>query len=1364
MTNPKKDPEKSAEESRSDRVKNLADALDAFIHQKIEPGKGNDLSHTDPEVRDLLELMLDKPPEEKETSPPQPPLLPSRIGEKLGDFQILREIGSGGMGVVYLAKQVSLDRNVALKVLPRHLSFSPQRLARFQREAIAAGRLSHPNVVPVFAVGEQDGVHFFAMEYIDGQSLSEIISEMKSLPLEDALDHLLRWGKGEEEGRASTPGTGLDRRAILASGLSGIAVAAGIGLRVAQALADAHEQGIIHRDIKPSNILLDHFGTPLVADFGLAKEEGAGDLSVTGDLLGTPYYMAPERITGPSSSIDARADIFSLGVTLYELLTLTRPFEAETAQEVMKLITHREPRPIRKIAGHVPRDLETIVMRALEKDPDRRYKKAIHLAADFQNFLELRPILARPIGTIERILRGIKRNPAPSLAAALFISLIVGGPIVFGIQERAARRAIEEEKEHVIEQRNRAENERDQKTRALERSLGLYLSAQSAALTSNHPSLSLLLAIEGARRAPGPISTGALYQSLLPNLGPGAETKTLVGHEGALFHGSFFPDGNVLTGSDDKTARMWDPETGQDLVVYRGHKAPVRGARISPDGTRVVTRSRDGTVRIFAASSGEEVAVLQHGQPVGALAISPDGRFITSGSRNGEVSIFTREGILVHSVVQGSGAVLDLAIDRNSKRFATASFDGKVRLYDLPTGKLIRGSMSHDQLVNSVFFSHDGERIVSGSRDRTAKVWSVPEGDLLLTLGTHLAEVSVCSMTPDDRIILTGSADGTARTWDSETGKPLQTLRHQDCVVSAEFDADGDRILTASWDGTAALWNTSTGEELARFRGHEDRIHSAKLSPEGTRVLTTSQDNTARLWNGKTTTSHPLILKTNSNLTSGSYVPNTSFFFTGYQDGGCVLWDLDSMSVIQSFRAHRLPVTAVDISSSGEHALSASLDRTVRIWDLASFDCLSVIRVGSPVSACSFDRAGDRIVTVSRNQGTIIIWDWRKKEKLVSLQERPASVWCANFSPDGRLLVTSDIGVAQLWDAITGEKIATLKAHRDWVKWAEFSHDGKKLITASRDGTACIWNVSLTPELQTRPLLTLKGHKLGLWSATLDPQGTQVVTTSEDRTSRLWDATTGEELAVLEGHGGHVLHATFRPDGAWFATISRDGSARFWPMNPLALAVSQKPRDLTRKERDRYGVWPSRNREDSRAAALARRKAEVLVDTLSRELVLVADVEERLSKNHEIDPRVRAAALELVSHRSDHPEHLNNESWAIIEDPGRNTEAYTIALRWAKAAREISPKNGIFINTIGVAQFRAGLLADAAETLSRSDEMNGDLPLDTAFLAMTFKKLDRNEEAAAAFSRLEKEMRNPLYAQDPRLKEVYREAAELLQE
>jgi serine/threonine protein kinase len=376
---------------------------------------------------------------------------PTRL-ERLGDYRIVREVGRGGMGVVYEAEQESLGRHVALKVLPSAALLNPTYRERFKREAKAAARLHHTNIVPVFGVGEHDGVPYYAMQFIRGEGLDKVLADVRRLrcqrgetgvvqPSERSAAHSLLTGQFAQlpaaepaEAVARSEASSATSR-LSAGGPQGeyYRGVARVGLQVAEALAYAHRQGILHRDVKPSNLLIDLQGTVWVTDFGLAKAEGTEELTQTGDIVGTLRFMAPERFEGKSLP---QSDVYALGLTLYELLTLRPAFDDTNKGRLIDKVLHEPPLTPRRLDSRIPRDLETVVLKCLAKDPTERYATAGALAEDLQRFLADRPIQARRATAAEQMWRWCRRNPAVAGLVAtvgLLLTVVAAGGVVMSL-------------------------------------------------------------------------------------------------------------------------------------------------------------------------------------------------------------------------------------------------------------------------------------------------------------------------------------------------------------------------------------------------------------------------------------------------------------------------------------------------------------------------------------------------------------------------------------------------------------------------------------------------------------------------------------------------------------------------------------------------------------------------------------------------------------------------------------------------------------------------------------------------------------------------------------------------------------------
>ncbi len=675
--------------------------------------------------------------------------------ERLGDFRILREIGRGGMGVVYEAEQESLGRRVALKVLSANSLLDPKQVRRFEREAKAAAKLHHTNIVPVFGVGRQDDHHYFVMQFIAGLGLDVVLDDLRRLRQAKseaavatgsalalsgiagltAIDvaRSLITGRFAADGppadasvtepvedtvlpATNGPPSHSGSSSAILPGSSELSASsdpdrhfyrgvARIGLQVAEALEYANHQGILHRDIKPSNLLLDNHGNVWVADFGLAKTAEADDLTHTGDILGTIRYMAPERFAG---RCDARSDVYSLGLTLYELVALKPAYEASDRHKLIDRVLYEEPARLKKLAPGVPRDLETIVAKATARDPDGRYATAAALAEDLRRFVEDRPIRARRISPMERLTRWCRRNK--TLAAAIGVAalaMIAAVALSLLYADRQKRHAAQLAKANqritglaadlanesgvLKEERAALKNERGRLSTALAESKSrlarLNLERGHAAFEKGKVNVGMLWTVESLRMATA-ASDEAGKHVALTNLSAWrrhvTEPKRVFFHDGDVRSVAFSPDGKtILTGSWDKTARLWEIATGKPIGQPLVHPNPIKSSVFRPDGKTILTACWDAA-RLWDAATGRPTGEpIAHPSVVMFAAFSPDGKRILTGCSN------------------------------------------VARLWDAATGQPIGQSIVHPGLVLAAAFSLDRETIVTGGSDGSARRWDV---------------------------------------------------------------------------------------------------------------------------------------------------------------------------------------------------------------------------------------------------------------------------------------------------------------------------------------------------------------------------------------------------------------------------------------------------------------------------------------------------------------------------------------------------------------------------------------------------------------------------------------------------------------
>jgi WD40 repeat protein/serine/threonine protein kinase len=1057
----------------------------------------------------------------------QAPVQAPSILDRLGDYRILREIGRGGMGFVYEALQESLSRRVALKVLPGTALLDPQMAIRFHREAQAAARLHHTNIVQVYGVGEHNGLHYYVMQFIQGRSLDRVLAELRGLrekpngssgpdsqerARRDAAHDLLQGRSDPSEvvvpppadatqlyqpaGQASAPAPPKPEMPAPPPPVAnqfgtyywrGVAR---IGIQVAQALAYAHGQGLLHRDIKPSNLLLDDQGTVWITDFGLAKEACDGDgLTRPGEVVGTVRYLGPERFRGLS---DARSDIYSLGLTLYELLTLTPAFTSPDRSQLLQKVMHEEPRRPRLVNSGVPRDLETVVLKAIARDPERRYSTAREFAEDLQRFLDDRPIRARRAGSLERSWRWCRRNPkmaSLSLAVLLLCLTVAIGSTVAAVRIAAARDDQERE-------RLRAE----------------------ANARKSHDGLVQLQITKGLELVDGGDLFGALgwfARGLVLDAGePGEEMHRIrlnailcqcprlvqmVFHEGPTYSVEFSPDGRrFITSGDDGVSQVWDRASGAPVLPPLRHRAAVTYATFSPDGRRLLTTSQDGTARLWDAATGTAIGqAMTHADAVWTGSFSTDGRFV-----------------------------------------ATASEDKTARVWDAATGKPITPPLTHDKPVAQATFSDDGRWVVTCSEDKTAKIWDVATGRLHLPPLQHDDGIDWAVLSPNAQALLT-VAGNNAYLWDTRAGTLTSKHKLHGEARRCAFSPDGKRYVVAGGD-IAQVWDTSTGLRVGAPMRHATHIWFVTFSPDGRRVATVGGD-ASRLWDAVTGEPLTPLLRHHGLANHAAFTPDGRFVAT---TGGNTanVWDTAIMQPAITPLQQALDVKTPVFSADGRLVAgrSPAVGR-IGVWDTATGRSLPTPEKyqGSYLYA-GFGAGGSWLVTTQDK--TASVWELATRQELHSLPAAEARLRCIAISPDNRFAVTAgEDKTARVWDLHTAQQVGKDLRHADIVTSAAFSPEGSRVLTVCTD-----WTVRVRDWETGRSIGKVLKHGGPILHATFSPDGQSVLTSSHDRTSRVWDAETGEPRTPPLVHAGQVYAAAFSPDARYVATASADATARVW--------------------------------------------------------------------------------------------------------------------------------------------------------------------------------------------------------------------------
>ena len=1193
------------------------------------------------------------------------PAVPSL--RQLGDYQILREIGHGGMGVVYEADQVSLGRRVALKLLTQRMLRDANQRRRFEREAKSAARLHHTNIVPVFGSGEHEGTPYYVMQFIQGTGLDVVVEEVagfegdaippspppgsREVPAAAVARSLVTGGfaasTDEPEGASEVTGTfappalanpiapPTDRpteagsaaprphststvrippdtsggtSSVTLPGHSGIGAGrkarkfsywqgvARIGVQVADALEYAHRQGIIHRDVKPSNLLLDLAGTVWVTDFGLAKADGAENLTHTGDILGTLRYMPPEAFDGKA---DARSDLYSLGLTLYEMLALRPAFGERDRNKLIKQVTSAEPIRLRKVRRGVPRDLETIVHKAINRDPVQRYQRAEELAADLQRFLDDEPIKARRQSATEAAWRWARQH------AALAILLVTVGALLVAVaassivlaahfrQQETVQRGLVDDKTELAERNRKLADDNEAARATTERALrqaettlvDMQVSRGLLAAERGDSALAVLWFAKAAEQAASDPILQADNRLRARNWARDVVLPVNVVTLGrSLTKMDFRPGDELLLLQVGTQFFVWDWRQEKTLPWADGN-LPISAACWSPDGMHLAVGLPTGGVQIRSVPDGAVVRTLAHPGPVTALVYSPDGTSLAVGGLTVRLwdtrdSTFLKPSppAATDSALRASWAhplpVDAVVFNGKGTRVATACRDKKVRVFSV-TDRTRAGALfpplAHTPLFPSPPAFIDGDRglvTVTGPRELTwwdAETGTRTRPDAVRLRPTTLEQVAASPR--GDWLAVGGNLHG--ELWDVENGgkKPV-LLDHINSVKDFEFSPDGKLLLTASRDHTARLWSLPDARPVGYPLAHMAEVTKCAISGDTKYLATARIDgqiciwkrpaNTSITWENHDWATRPRLSFDGRLLAPGHWheSPNTS-------QGLRSLAVLSSATGKPAGPAPAIRGIPLDSCVCADNRTAATLVRDnvavwLFLWDVPTgrvlFDPKKLPAASQSVSPCPRGTHA----TVACQNDDILIFDFRTGELVHSLRNQSAGLSInysrAEYSPDGATLVTlsADANAIRVWDATTGKlRYPPIRPLLEpgFCRSFAISADGKMLATAVNGKNAVqVWDLT-TGRALSEPL-PHPGDLFGLFHVAFSPDGRYVLTGCKDGQARLWDWKTGTLACPPLVHRDEVFAVAFSLDGRYAVSAVRGngGAVQVWEL------------------------------------------------------------------------------------------------------------------------------------------------------------------------------------------------------------------------
>jgi len=1218
-------------------------------------------------------------------------------------YSIKNEVASGGMGTILRVWDEDLRRNLAMKVMHGSGSGSsvsdgsgsvevdPERLGRFLEEAQITGQLDHPGVVPVHDLGiDSKGRCYFTMRFVRGRELKEVFDLAK---------------KGQE---------GWTRTKVL-----------GVVLKVCEAMAYAHSKGVVHRDLKPSNVMVGRFGETYVMDWGLARVVGRHDshdlrlkprsadasalslvrtvrkdesesnpesplVTMDGDVIGTPSYMAPEQARGKLEQVGPRSDVYSLGAMLYYMLTgeppYVKPGERLSPHSVLSRVLDGPPTPIAKLAPDEPEELIAIAEKAMAREAEQRYGSMLELADDLQAFLENRVVRAYERGSLAEFKKWVVRNKGMAAGLAGMLVLGVASAIGFAWQQKLENERLSELARETDDARREAEH-------------NLTLAQASEQSANENLTLARDQQAEASRQA---------------ELARRKEQDALrSGYVANLLAADYSLRLNDLT---EARARLSDSVTAlrgfewQHLSLQAN--APIRdlgdftnleAVAVMPDGERAAFLTSGGLLTFKSLATGRPVPpanLAVRTREIGSfvqrlftnleLDVDPSGEHLVVSGASPELVEFDLEAAESGASVEPrlfaghrarSSAV---AYSPNGRRLASGDDEGELLVRDAVTGDVERRLSGHVGPVLTLAWSPDSARLASSGRDGAVILWDASTGERVSTMKGHRGNVRGLVFDLEGEYLFSCGEDGGVHRWDTRTGSLLASFEgHEGPVHALDYDPGHEVLVTAGEDHTVRLWNVRTGAARV-LRGHAGSVHEVRFDPRGERLIS-SEKGMVYLWDALVDPAVTELDLHRRGILAMAWDPSGTILATASEEGDVVLWDTQAGLPLRRLRGgHSMFVNGLSFGPDGKRLLTGSQDKTARVWD---------VETGRPLQRLgAFERWVDAVLYLPDGHGALIATG-DKKVRVIDLDTLTVRRELAGFqgpvksielSADGQQILTRSDRELMLW-SIAQDVPEPLLVRRNTYAVAALLPDGRTLVTGTEDGLMQLWATD-----SDHPRASQSEKIRRLTALELDPVGRRVVTAIQTRTGeqelRIRDAETMQTLHTLRGGDAAIRVLAFSPDGSRLATALADGRVRI---------------------HETGGVEARRARQ--REAAALTDSAARIVEELFAERFLEQKVLAALAEDDALPHALREVAVRLTQLRGDDPLPLLERSLEECLEEGASPEVYQRAHARARAAAELDGSGGVPSWELealtglsrGAASLRVGENSAAEELLAR---------------------------------------------------------------